>query len=122
MGAARRGSGGTFSVERSIRGSIDWISSSIGRDEGVLATGKDAGACTGADTWGTRVIGVPHRLQKTDSAGTLLPHFEQNTLESAGDASAGLITGVGGNAGTGLAVTVLRTGLMPSIAVPAGRS
>ena len=59
---------------------MDWISSSMGRAAGVLTTGRAGGVCTGADTGGIWAIGEPQRLQKTDSAGTLLPHFEQNTL------------------------------------------
>ena len=74
-GEARSASAGIFTEERSMSGSMDWISSSIGRAEGVLATGGAAGACTGADTGGTWAIGEPQRLQKTDPEGTLLPHF-----------------------------------------------
>ena len=70
-----------------MSGSMDWISSSIGRATGVFATGGAAGGCTGVETVGIWAMGEPQRLQKTDSAGTLLPHFEQKILAPREDAS-----------------------------------
>ena len=108
-GSAMRASFGIFSVERSISGSMERISSSIGRVLGVLITtgagadctgagagAKTSGAFAGSGSWeagtstagagsgagagGIRVTEEPHRLQKRDSAGMRFPHLEQNTV------------------------------------------
>jgi hypothetical protein len=60
-------------------------------------------------------------LQKADSAGTLVPHFEQKILGPGEDVSYCPGAGDGGAAGPGLAATGLRTGFIPSGVVPAGR-
>jgi hypothetical protein len=86
-GAARKASAGIFTEDGSMSGSMDWISSSIGRETGVLMTGEAVGGCTGNETVGIWAIGEPQRLQKTDAAGTLLPHFEQNMLALREDTS-----------------------------------
>ena len=116
-GAALSVSAGILAGERSISGSMDWISSSKGRAAGILAAGGKGGACTGADTCGIWAIGEPQRLQKTDPEGTLLPHFEQNTLVPGAEASNGLTAGEGWAGSTGLAVTGLRTGVISSVVV-----
>lgn len=120
IGAALRGSGGILTVEGSISGSMEWISSSMGREECAFTTGGAAGGCTGDETAGIRVTGEPQRLQKTDWAGILKPHFEQKIPVRAEDASDGTGAGACGRVETGAVVPGLRTGFIPSIAVSAG--
>jgi hypothetical protein len=87
-----RGEGWVRGFESSINGSIEWITSSIGRSLWI-AMGLITGGI-GTETWGTddsgagagsptgRVAGdsvrVPQRLQNAESGGTRLPHREQN--------------------------------------------
>ena len=100
---------------------MDWISSSMGRAAGVLENAGAAGVCTGIDTGGTGEMDEPQRLQKTESAGTLLPHFGQKTVGPGTGVSGCRATGAGGTGAAGPAVTTLRTGLKSSIPVPARR-
>lgn len=101
-------------MDRSMSGSMVWISSSMGRATGALTNGMAAGVWTAADPCGIWAIGEPQRLQKTDPAGTLLPHFEQNVSGPGAGASGCLATGADGTTVTGLVVRDLRTGFISS--------
>ena len=71
---------GALIEDRSIRGSLAWISFSIGRASfaAVTSGAYDCGAWTagGAVIFGT-TIWDPHRLQNTDPSDTWLPQREQ---------------------------------------------
>src|SRR5512136_1701102 len=112
------GAGAVRGTESSIRGSIVWITSSIRLSlfsaVAEITGGGVTGTCgrTGKGCcWGTVplsvgmpavsvsfTIGVPHRLQNTDSGGTRLPHRLQN--EPVGREVVSIGTGIAGAAST----------------------
>ena len=99
-----RGEGWVRGFESSINGSIEWMTSSIGRSlwlamgliTGGIGTetwGTDDSGTIAAGSWAGRVAGdstrVPQRLQNAESGGTRLPHREQNDPCGSDEVSTG---------------------------------